>query len=437
MMGEDWREFRANLVARERSSATSSAAGSDNSSEKNMNVSDTKKQQQQQQKLSSWQQQQQSSTVKEETTGGIFSAISSMFSKGGSSSSSGSDSSSTTTNNKERARTLAEQVDAATTTRARKTKKTTSNDPSTRGGGDIFDGYSVGGATKFSTIGVSSSSSSTSSSSSSTSPCSDPFMDEEECALIYNESDVKLDKHRWAHPLFHVEPGCILVANERLGGVFHQTVVLIIDHNSAAGSTGMVINRYRISMQLFCVSIIILFSTYSFSLTLSKTFCFYRPFPGNLMKIASDGDSNIDLSLKTAFSKAPVAYGGPVMQDQFSTLHGYGEVMGSKKVCPGVFVGGSTQLIQEVRRNSISATDVLFVKGHAAWVPGQLTREIDKGVWYVAAASADFILRYAGAPVLKDDNDADLWADILSCMGDEFVTIANAHSGRGDQRMLP
>lgn len=164
---------------------------------------------------------------------------------------------------------------------------------------------------------------------------------------------------------------------------------------------------------------------------------FARPFPGNLMKIASDGDSNIDLSLKIAFSKAPVAYGGPVMQDQFSTLHGFGEVMGSKKVSPGVFVGGSTQLIQEVRRGSISATDVLFVKGHAAWVPGQLTREIDKGVWYVSAASADFILRYAGAPVLKDDNDGDLWADILSCMGDEFVTIANAHSGRGDQRMLP
>lgn len=214
-MGEDWREFRARLVAQERSSATGSA-GSD--SEKNMNISDPKKKQQKQ----SWQQ---SSTVKEETTGGIFSAISSMFSKGGSSS--GSDSSSN--NNKERARTLAEQVEAATTTRARKTKKTTTNDPSTRGG-DIFDGYSVGGATKFSTIGVPSS-------------CSDPFMDEEECALIYNEPNIKLDKHRWAHPLFHVEPGCILVANERLGGVFHQTVVLIIDHNQAAGSTGMVINR--------------------------------------------------------------------------------------------------------------------------------------------------------------------------------------------------
>ena len=235
-MGEDWREFRARLVARERSSsgATLSTGGD---GENNMNISDPKKKQPRKQ---SWQQ---SSTAKEETTGGIFSAIlSSMFSKGGSGGSNGSESSSSSSenNNKERARTLAEQVDAATTTRARQTKETTTNVPSTRGGGDIFDGYSVGGATKFSTIGVSSSSTSSSSSSS----CSDPFMDEEECALIYNvPNNVKLDKHRWAHPLFHVEPGCILVANERLGGVFHQTVVLIIDHNEAAGSTGMVINR--------------------------------------------------------------------------------------------------------------------------------------------------------------------------------------------------
>eukprot|EP00970_Alexandrium_tamarense_P015250 scaffold4900_cov193-Alexandrium_tamarense.AAC.27 len=138
-----------------------------------------------------------------------------------------------------------------------------------------------------------------------------------------------------------------------------------------------------------------------------------------------------------AFSKAPVAYGGPVMQDQFSTLHGFGEVDGAKKVCPGVYVGGSSQLMLEVRRNTMQPTEVLFVKGHAAWVPGQLSREIEKGVWYVVAASADFILRYAGAPVSENDNQSDLWADILSCMGEKYQGIATAHSGRGDERMMP
>jgi putative transcriptional regulator len=57
-----------------------------------------------------------------------------------------------------------------------------------------------------------------------------------------------------------------------------------------------------------------------------------------------------------AFGKAPVSYGGPVMQDQFSTLHKFSEVMGSKKVCPGVFVGGSSQLVKEVRLNNLHPT---------------------------------------------------------------------------------
>ena len=85
----------------------------------------------------------------------------------------------------------------------------------------------------------------------------------------------------------------------------------------------------------------------------------------------------------------------------------------------------------------LDPTQVLFVKGHAAWVPGQLTREIEKGVWYIAAASADLVLRYAGAPVSKDDNPSDLWADVMMCMGSKFESIATAHSGRGDDRMMP
>jgi putative transcriptional regulator len=61
---------------------------------------------------------------------------------------------------------------------------------------------------------------------------------------------------------------------------------------------------------------------------------------GNLLKIASEQNSKLDLSLKLAFPKAPVTYGGPVLTDEYSILHGFGEVEGSRKVAPGVFVGG-------------------------------------------------------------------------------------------------
>jgi len=235
-------------------------------------------------------------------------------------------------------------------------------------------------------------------------PVEDPFASEDELPLMIKPKFV-LDKHRWAHPIGHVEPGCVLIANEKLGGVFHQTVVLIIDHNENAGSTGIVINR---------------------------------PLDGNLLKVATETSSHLDLSLKLAFNTAAVSYGGPVMQDEYSVLHGYGEVDGAKKVCPGVFVGGSKELMNEVRANKFDPSQCLFVKGHAAWVPQQLSREIHKGVWYVAAVSDDFILRYAGAPKHTGlGSTDDLWAEVLTCMGGEYADIAKRFAGRGDKRMRP
>jgi len=247
---------------------------------------------------------------------------------------------------------------------------------------DIFNGENIGGAISL--------------------DCEDPFVSEEELPILLKPK-IEIDKHRWAHPIPHVEPGSVLVANEKLGGVFHQTVVLVIDHHEATGSTGIVINR---------------------------------PMGGNLLKVASETESQVDLSLKLAFNSAPVTFGGPVMAEEYSILHGYGEVEGSKKLCPGVFVGGSEELMNEVRLGSFSPSNALFVKGHAAWVPGQLSREIGKGVWYTAAISEDFILRYAGAPVTMDDNKDDLWSDILACMGGNYADIARQNVGRGDMRMM-
>lgn len=91
----------------------------------------------------------------------------------------------------------------------------------------IFNGDSIGGATSDSMI---------------PDPCEDPFISRAEIPVLL-QPNVQVDKHRWAHSLPHIEPGCVLVANEKLGGVFHQTVVLVIEHNDVNGSTGIVINR--------------------------------------------------------------------------------------------------------------------------------------------------------------------------------------------------
>ena len=145
----------------------------------------------------------------------------------------------------------------------------------------------------------------------------------------------------------------------------------------------------------------------------------------------------MDLSLKLAFASSPVSYGGPVLTEEFAVLHGFGQVDGSKKLAPGVFIGGSEELMNEVRINRFDPSKALFIKGHAAWVPGQLEREIQKGVWYTCAVSSDFILRYAGAPTTPEDDPKDLWTDILRCVGGDFDEIVRQHPGRGDHRKMP
>jgi putative transcriptional regulator len=91
----------------------------------------------------------------------------------------------------------------------------------------IFDGDSIGGATPLSRL---------------PSSCEDPFVSEAEIPLLM-PTKVTINKHRWSHPMSHIEPGCILVANEKLGGVFYHTIVLITEHSDKKGTTGFVINK--------------------------------------------------------------------------------------------------------------------------------------------------------------------------------------------------
>jgi putative transcriptional regulator len=70
----------------------------------------------------------------------------------------------------------------------------------------------------------------------------DPFVSADEIPTLM-ESKVKLDKHRWAHQIPNIEPGCVIVANEKLRGAFCQTVVLVVDHDEIHGTLGVIINK--------------------------------------------------------------------------------------------------------------------------------------------------------------------------------------------------
>jgi putative transcriptional regulator len=83
---------------------------------------------------------------------------------------------------------------------------------------NIFDGYRISGKSL---------------------QCSDPFVSEDELPIVM-QKQVTINKHRWAHVIPYPEPGSVLISNT----MFHQTVVLVISHCDVKGSTGIVINRY-------------------------------------------------------------------------------------------------------------------------------------------------------------------------------------------------
>jgi putative transcriptional regulator len=70
----------------------------------------------------------------------------------------------------------------------------------------------------------------------------DPFASPAE-KVCQVKPDDGLNKHRWAHPINHIEEGAVMIASEKLGGVFQQTVLLVVDHHEKTGTTAVVINR--------------------------------------------------------------------------------------------------------------------------------------------------------------------------------------------------
>lgn len=197
MMDNDWRVFRARLVAQEHA-------------------------EQQQQEEESSQDHRWSETEKQDKLGDLFAgAISSIFNKN--------------------------KISDKTTSTTTSTNHHHHHRHDDTSSNNIFQGDSVGGALPEDLVHQ------------------DPFVSEAELPL-WLKPGATIDKHRWAHEISHIEPGCVLIANEKLGGVFHQTVVLVVEHHENAGSTGVIINRYVRDPSMHQLFIFATITTHAFSL---------------------------------------------------------------------------------------------------------------------------------------------------------------------------
>lgn len=155
---------------------------------------------------------------------------------------------------------------------------------------------------------------------------------------------------------------------------FRRTVVLLCDHNDE-GTFGLVLNRH---MEL---------------------------------------DVN-DLMENMPPIVSRVSIGGPVQSGNLYYLHTLGpHVTGSTEVVDGVYVGGDYEQLRAILATDPElARHVRFFVGYSGWEGDQLAKELEQRSWLIAHADKRRIM---------NTRIADLWADTLRGMGDEYAPLAN------------
>jgi putative transcriptional regulator len=176
-----------------------------------------------------------------------------------------------------------------------------------------------------------------------------------------------------------VEPGSALVAAPGLRDPnFHRTVVLIIEHQPAAGTVGVVLNR------------------------------------------PSDVPVDDVLPLWGELATVPRALyvGGPMQQRAALCVAALPAGVDAEHTEGMIKVRGSLALVDLDADPELMASRVRGLRvfaGYAGWVPGQLAAEINRGDWVVVPALADDVL----APP-----STDLWSRILRRQGMPLALLA-------------
>ena len=149
--------------------------------------------------------------------------------------------------------------------------------------------------------------------------------------------------------------GHFLIAAKKLRDPnFYQSVVLMVEHNES-GAMGLVVNRPA-------------------TVTVSDALRghFELPETGQLIFI-----------------------GGPVERQQLFILHNSTEFDGDESsLVPGVYVGNSPRIFEEIVQSSAEGKDTLQYRifaGYAGWSAGQLEGEMERGDWYSTPASQELV----------------------------------------------
>ncbi len=116
--------------------------------------------------------------------------------------------------------------------------------------------------------------------------------------------------------------------------------------------------------------------------------------------------------------KFPVYYGGPVQTDTLHFLHrSPGIISGGVEVVDGIYWGGEfNEVVQLIRQNKLSLTNIRFFIGYSGWGAGQLGTEMEQKTWLVTEGNKQL--------VFHRDTDA-IWKAALKQKGGEYEQLIN------------
>ena len=167
------------------------------------------------------------------------------------------------------------------------------------------------------------------------------------------------------------KPGEILLSEPTMCDFhFGRSVVLLIDHNEAEGTFGIIMNK---------------------------------PLGTKLNEIV-DVFQDFD---------APVYLGGPVAENQIFFMHTLGDLIpNSCKIIDGLYWGGDTETLNALIEQGIAdKNNVRFFLGYSGWTAGQLVDELERNSWIVCKATAKTLFN---TPIQQ------LWTTLVTRMGKEY-----------------
>jgi len=176
-------------------------------------------------------------------------------------------------------------------------------------------------------------------------------------------------------PYSHLEKGTFLIATPDIEtGIFFRGVLLLCEHTTS-GSFGIIINK-NLELEL----------------------------PEEILSMEQLNNPRVGIRA-----------GGPVQTNQMMLLHSSTAIPDQTiDICPGVYLGGDLQFLQEAVTNP-SGPFLRLCFGYAGWQAGQLEREFLDGGWFIYPASAQHIFE---TPPEK------LWQTLLKELGGRYATLA-------------